>query len=141
MAAGRLINSVSVSFSSRRRRRAAPRSAALVPRARTTMPAYGCDSAADRGSGLSRGSSRGRGSNAAPARAGTAEPSIERRRGERQSRIAAINREMLNRVAGHAHVVATLSRRLDLPRPVGLAQPPLLHLPRVDFQIPGTVRA
>jgi hypothetical protein len=30
-------------------------------------------------------------------------------------------------------VLATLSRRLDQPRPVGLAQPSLLHLARVDF--------
>ena len=30
-------------------------------------------------------------------------------------------------------------RRIDLPCPVGLAQSALLHLPRVNFQIPGIV--
>ena len=72
---------------------------ALVPRARTAIPAYGWDSPPERALGLGRGSSRGRWSDAAAGAANGA-PSIERRRGEKQPRIAAINCEMLDRVTG-----------------------------------------
>jgi hypothetical protein len=64
------------------------------------MAAYGWDGAPDSPFRFNPGSSTGRGSSAAPARAGVTATSIVVRWGERQSRNAAINREMLNRVAG-----------------------------------------
>jgi hypothetical protein len=73
---------------------------ALVPRARTIMPAYGCESSLARAPGITRGSSAARGRSRAAASAGDPPPATGIGWGEKRRRNMLITREMLNWVAG-----------------------------------------